>query len=252
MTMLRRLIARVTPRGSPSDAEIERELRDHLELEAESLAQDGHATANDARFVARRRFGNVSAARESVRDVWRWTWLEHLEQDARHGWRAMVRSPAYSVALIATMAMGIGTSTTVYTLARAIHTPFPALPQNRLVWITYANARCGVDCTELSPAAFAALQQRAPSITAIGTYRWTAALRGAEGSEPTRGFIVSPNAWEVVEAPSSRWASSPERSWACSRKTSCFPWQPTYTPPSARLRRTRMTTHPATSTCSRA
>ena len=199
--MLRRFIARLTRRGSPSDAEIERELRDHLELEAESLRAAADVPDQEANAAARRRFGNVSAARESVRDVWRWTWLEQLEQDARQGWRAMVRSPAYSVALILTIAIGIGASTTVYTLARAIHTPFPTLPQNKLLWITYRNARCGVDCTELSPAALAALQQRATSITTIGTYGWTSALRGRDGSEPTRGFMVSPNAWDVVEAP---------------------------------------------------
>ncbi len=198
--MLRRIIARLTRRGSPSDADIERELRDHLELEADSLGKKD-VPEQTARLAARRQFGNLSTARESVRDVWRWTWLEHLEQDMRHGWRAMIRSPAYSVALIATIGIGIGASTTVYTLARAIHTPFPALPQNKLVWITYGNARCGVDCTELSPAAFAAVQQRASSITAIGTYNWTAALRGAEGSEPTRGFMVSPTTWEAIEAP---------------------------------------------------
>jgi putative ABC transport system permease protein len=199
--MLRRLIARLTRRGSPSDADIERELRDHLELEVESLREMRDVPTQAAHFAAKRRFGNVSAARESVRDVWRWTWLEHLEQDARHGWRAMVRSPAYSIALIATIAIGIGASTTVYTLAHAIHTPFPALPQNKLVWITYSNARCGVYCSELSPAAFVAVQQRAPSINAVAAYNWTAALRGVEGSEPTRGFMVSSNVWEVVGAP---------------------------------------------------
>src|SRR5947207_2838490 len=159
--MLRRLIVRLTRRGSPSEAEIERELRDHLELEAESLAARDGAAPTDARFyerAARRRFGNVSSARESVRDVWRWAWLEQLGQDVRHGSRAMVRSPMYSIAVVVTLAMGIGAGTTVYTLARAIHMPFPRLPQEKLLWITYANAQCGVSCTQLSPAAFVALQ----------------------------------------------------------------------------------------------
>src|SRR5262249_48727596 len=151
--MLRRLIARFTGRGSPTDTEIERELRDHLELDAEALG-----TA-DARYAARQRFGNVSGVRESVRDVWRWAWLEQLEQDVRHGLRAIMRSPMYSLAVIVTLAMGIGAGTTVYTLARAVHTPFPQLPQDKLLWITYNNATCGVDCTQVSPAALVALQR---------------------------------------------------------------------------------------------
>jgi putative ABC transport system permease protein len=198
--MLRRFIARLTGHGSPTDIEIERELRDHLELDAEALASTGPASSEDARHAARRRFGNVSGVRDSVRDVWRWAWLEQLEQDVRHGLRAIMRSPVYSLAVIVTLAMGIGAGTTVYTLARAVHTPFPRLPQDKLLWITYGNARCGVDCTEVSPAALAALEQRAPSMSVIGAYNWSPALRGRDGSEATRGFAVSPNTWETIGA----------------------------------------------------
>jgi predicted permease len=199
--MLRRLVARLTRRGAPSDAEIERELRDHLELEAESLAAGERGALHEARLTARRRFGNVSGARESVRDVWRWDWLEQLQQDARHGWHAMVRSPAYSVAVVVTVALGIGAGTTAYTLARAVHTPFPRLAQDKLLWITYGSAGCGVDCTQLSPAALAALQRRARSITTIGTYGWSSALRGSDGTESVDGYFVSPNTWEAIGAP---------------------------------------------------
>src|SRR6516162_2255065 len=103
--MLRRFIARLTGHGSPTDIEIERELRDHLELDAEALASTGPASSEDARHAARRRFGNVSGVRDSVRDVWRWAWLEQLEQDVRHGLRAIMRSPVYSLAVIVTLAM---------------------------------------------------------------------------------------------------------------------------------------------------
>jgi predicted permease len=196
--MLRRLLGRIILRGSPSDAEIARELRDHLDLEAEAIAPHERLTQSQVRFAAQRRFGNLTNAGESVRDVWRWGWLEQLGQDLRHAWRAILRAPAYSVATIVTLAMGIASGTTVYTLARAIHTPFPQLPQDKLLWITYGNARCGVDCTQLSPAAFVALERRAPSITAIATYNWSSALRGAGGSEATSGFVVSPNTWEAM------------------------------------------------------
>src|SRR5689334_1551391 len=53
LSVLRRVIARLTRRGAPTDDEIARELRDHLELDAESLSSSG-ATA-DARFITRRR-----------------------------------------------------------------------------------------------------------------------------------------------------------------------------------------------------
>src|SRR5215471_4881358 len=107
------LIARLARRGAPTDDEIARELRDHLELDSESLASSG--ASSDARFVAQRRFGNLTIVSEAVRDVWQWTWLEQLEQDVRHGLRAIMRSPVHSLAVIVTLAMGIGAGTTVYT-----------------------------------------------------------------------------------------------------------------------------------------
>jgi hypothetical protein len=72
--MLRRLVQRFTSRPAPSDDEIARELRDHLDLDAESLASSGNAPSSDARFAARQRFGNVSGVGEAVHDVWHWTW----------------------------------------------------------------------------------------------------------------------------------------------------------------------------------
>src|SRR4051812_32968689 len=126
--MLRRLIAHFSRHGAPTDDEIARELRDHLELDAELIASTGAAT--DARSFAQRRFGNMTNMSEAVRNVWRWTWLEHLEQDVRHGLRAIARSPLYAAAIVSTLAMGIGAAAAVYSLSRAIHNPFPRLPSD--------------------------------------------------------------------------------------------------------------------------
>ena len=200
--MLRRFIARLTKRGAPTDDEIARELRDHLELEAAALASSSAATdSSDARFHAQRNFGNMTNLSEAVHDVWHWTWLEQLEQDVRHGLRAIARSPLYAAAVVITLAMGIGAASAVYSLSRAIHNPFPRLSSDRLLWITQTNASCGVDCTQTSPAALAALQSRAPAIAAIGALRSTMALRSANGSEALNGFAVSPAAFETIGAP---------------------------------------------------
>lgn len=198
LRLLRRFVTRLTKRGAPTDDEIARELRDHLELDAESLRS---SSAADARFYAQRRFGNMTNVNEAVRDVWQWTWLEQLSQDVRHGLRAIARSPLYAVAVVVTLAMGIGAASSVYSLSNAIHDPFPRLPSSRLLWITQSNATCGVDCTEVSPAALVALETRAPSIDAIGASDSRAALRSRNGSEALRGFTVSPNTFETIEAP---------------------------------------------------
>src|SRR6184192_470652 len=66
----------------PSDAEIARELRDHLELEAEAI---GGSDPSGASYRARRRFGNATSAAETVREVWRLASLDQLGQDLRQG-----------------------------------------------------------------------------------------------------------------------------------------------------------------------
>ncbi|HEY2849400.1 MAG TPA: ABC transporter permease, partial [Gemmatimonadaceae bacterium] len=137
----------------------------------------------------------------AVRDVWRWTWVEQLGQDLRHGLRAIARSPLYAAGVVITLAMGIGAASAVYSLSRAVHDPYPRLPSGRLLWITQGSPGCGVDCTQASPAALAALQARAPSITAIGTAITRVALRTTNGSEALNGFDVSANSFDVVEAP---------------------------------------------------
>lgn len=141
---------------------------------------------------------NVS---EALRELRRWTWLEQLEQDIRHGVRALTRAPLYAAAVIVTLAMGIGAAAAVYSLSLAIHNPFPLLPSDRLLWITQVNGSCGVDCTQTSPAALAALETRAPSIIAIGTTRAAVALRTSTGSEALDGVNVSPNTFETIQAP---------------------------------------------------
>ena len=199
--MLRRLVQRFTSRPAPSDDEIARELRDHLDLDAESLASSGNAPSSDARFAARQRFGNVSGVGEAVHDVWHWTWVEQLAQDVRHGARALIRGPAYSVATVMTLAMGIGAAAAMYSFSDAIHTPFPRLPQDKLLWITFSNASCTPDCTEVSPPGLMALSSRAPALTPIGVSGWNPALRTAGGSELVRGYQVSPKTFEVIGAP---------------------------------------------------
>jgi putative ABC transport system permease protein len=119
----------------------------------------------------------------------------------RHGARALLRSPAYSIAIVTTLAMGIGAAAAMYSLSNAIHTPFPRLPQDKLLWITWSNPSCMPDCTELSPAALVALGERAPSMTAIGVSRWNSALRSGEGSALVQGYQVSPKAFDVIGAP---------------------------------------------------
>jgi hypothetical protein len=65
------------------DAELEEEMRLHLELRQHEQLRSG-MTEGDARAAARRRFGNTTYLKEESHIAWGWEWFENLAQDARH------------------------------------------------------------------------------------------------------------------------------------------------------------------------
>ena len=99
--------------------EISREMQFHLAERAEELRAGG-MTEVDAWRKARRQFGNPTALAERTRDADVLTWLDSLRADVRYALRALRHSPAFAVVAIASLALGIGANTTIYTLIDAV------------------------------------------------------------------------------------------------------------------------------------
>ncbi len=119
---------------SPTDEEIARELRDHLELEADSLRDAG----DDAAAAARRRFGNLTSTGEDVRSVWRWAWWDQLVADLRFALRTLRRSKAFATFSVLALALAITANTTMSSLIDAILRPEIPLPNpGQLVVATF-------------------------------------------------------------------------------------------------------------------
>lgn len=100
------------------DQDLEDELALHLAMR-EERERAARADPAEARTAALRRFGNVTALKESCRDVWTFRPLEVLAQDARYAMRTMRRDPGFFAAGVITLALGIGATTAVSALLDA-------------------------------------------------------------------------------------------------------------------------------------
>ncbi len=99
--------------------DLDRELRGHLELEAEELQEAGLAS-NEAHYAARRALGNATLIKEDIRAVWNWPVLEQTGQDLRYATRTMRKNWAFFTAAILSLALGIGANTAIFGLIDAL------------------------------------------------------------------------------------------------------------------------------------
>ncbi|MBV9302743.1 MAG: ABC transporter permease [Acidobacteriaceae bacterium] len=137
------------------DKDLERELRSHLELEAEELQQDG-ASAEEARYAARRSFGNPTLIKEDTRSIWTGISIERLWQDTRFALRT-TRNHRGSTAIAAlTLALGIGANTAIFSVVNTVLlAPLPYKDADRLMTVWGYNRSRGFNTDQVSAPDFA-------------------------------------------------------------------------------------------------
>ena len=109
-----------------SDADFDREIRAHLELEVDRLVERG-MDPDAARDAARRTFGNVAVVRERFYESGRLLWLDHLWQDVKCAARNLRRAPVAATVAIASLAAGIGATTVTLTVRDIVFHSAPPL-----------------------------------------------------------------------------------------------------------------------------
>jgi len=156
--------------GRRLDADFDAELHTHLALLTEENVRRGMAPDEAAR-QARLRLGGIAQLEERHRDDRSLPLVETTRQDVRYAIRALRKNPAYAAVTIATLAIGIGAGTTIYTIAGAVLLrPLPYADPDRLVRIFETNPLKGWTRNIASPANYADWKKQATVFTDIAAY----------------------------------------------------------------------------------
>jgi putative ABC transport system permease protein len=97
------------------DADLDRELRSDLDLEEEEQRENGASPA-EARFAARRAFGNPALIREQTRAIWTWNGFESFTSDVRYGLRGLCRTPLLTFMVVLALSVGMGLNVGIFSI----------------------------------------------------------------------------------------------------------------------------------------
>jgi predicted permease len=188
---MRRLLWR-----SAADRDLDEELRGYLEAATEAHRAAG-LSPEDAARAARVEMGSLAAVKDQLR-AGRWESIVHgIGRDVRQAVRMLRRTPAFTLAALAVLALSIGANTATFSIVNALLIrPLPVSAPDELVFISKARFNAPMCCT----AEEAVYYNHSPEIfTGAASYRGDEALFGA-GPDLRRvpGEAVYTNYFDVL------------------------------------------------------
>jgi predicted permease len=189
--------------------ELEEEMRLHRELKEKELIAGG-VEPREARYAANRQFGNLVNLRERGDEVWGWRWLEDFVQDVRFGFRMLRKNPGFTMVAVATLALGIGVNTAIFTLAHAVLLRALPVAQPEQLYNFGANDNCCVmkgmqeSFTLFSFPLYEHLRDHSPEFEEVAAFPAILTTLGvrranvAKSSEPYVGELVTGNYFEML------------------------------------------------------
>lgn len=172
------------------EAELDEELRSHLEMAARERAGRGEKK-EDAERATRREFGNVGMVKEVTRETWGWGSLDRLMQDLRFGVRMIARSPGFTAVAILTLALGIGANTALFSVVNGVLlNPLPYPEPEQLV--TLHESKPNFEAGSISFPNFRDWRKQNTTFSMMGVSRgYSFNLTGAGDAEQVRAEFVS-------------------------------------------------------------
>ena len=119
--------------GAQRDGDFAAEIESHVAMHTDDGIRAGLSPA-EARRQALIRLGGEEQTRQAYRERVTVPWLENLLRDVRYALRGFRRNPAFTVTVIATLALGIGATTAVFSVVdRILFRSLPYAHDDRIV-----------------------------------------------------------------------------------------------------------------------
>ena len=121
--------------------ELDEEIGAHIAMDVQARMGRGESR-QEAEAAARREFGNVALVRDVTHSQWRWNRLEGLLRDLAYAVRVLRRASGFSIAVILTLAVGIGSACAMFTVVdRVLLRSLPYKDPSKLIEIDEAGKR---------------------------------------------------------------------------------------------------------------
>jgi predicted permease len=200
MTWSRRLRRRIRALFSKDalDRELNEEMQLHLAMEAEDLARTG-VSPDEAARRARIAFGGVERHKEETRDARGIRAIEDRCRDLAYIVRSLRRTPVFTLAVILSLALGIGANSTMFTIISAVLLrPLPYAHADELLGVSMSMK--GVVQDQVLEPHFRAWARSSHTLSTLAYYNVTnATIGGAEAPERVTGAAVTSDLFTALQ-----------------------------------------------------
>jgi hypothetical protein len=131
--------------------------------------------------------------------------VETVWQDLRYALRQLVKSPGFSLPAVLSLALGIGSTTAVFSvLYAALMNPYPFVQADRIFRLTVESKTDGSHWINLNGPQVFALRQSPVVDSVIVMDDWSTTLTGKDLPENVNSIYLSSNGWSFLGVPALR------------------------------------------------
>jgi putative ABC transport system permease protein len=159
-------------RRTDADAELSDELQDYVDRQTQRYLDRG-LPQHEARTAAMRDVGGMEQVKEACRDARGTAFVESMGRDLRYGLRVLRKNRGFFATASITLALGIGTATTLFSVVESqLWRPLPFPQSNRLVVLFERNLKQKWQEAGVSVATFADWRQRNHTFESMAAMQW--------------------------------------------------------------------------------